>query len=198
VKKINFFYSFLYKHLSTSPAKKIPDFRIKCASLCKSGYLVQHGKAAAEDVDPARTLTEEGRTEVEKVAAFIEPLNICVDCVWHSGKTRAVQTAEILARILKTEKGLVQHDRLAPNDDVGKLKNELDSLAGDVLIVGHLPFLSKLVALLISGNESAGSVAFKNAGIVCISRGLPRRGAGTAGDDNRWQVAWIITPELLI
>ena len=160
-------------------------------------YLVQHGKAFAKDADPDRSLTQEGRAEVEKIASFIEPLNLCVDCVWHSGKTRAVQTAEILARVLKADKGLVQRDGLGPNDNVGNLKNELDTLDRDVMIVGHLPFLSKLAAALITGDESAGVVAFKNAGVVCISRGLPRRGDGTAGDPNLWQLAWLINPELL-
>jgi len=150
-------------------------------------YLVQHGKAAAKDVDPDRPLTEEGRAEVEKVAAFIDPLNICIDCLWHSGKTRALQTAEILAHALKAKKGLLQRDSLAPNDDVGKLKSDLDTLDSDVMIVGHLPFLSKLSALLITHNESTGPAAFKNAGLVCISR----------SDDNRWKIKWIIIPELL-
>ena len=150
-------------------------------------YLVQHGKAVAKDVDPARPLTQEGRAEVERVAVFIEPLNLCVDCVWHSGKTRAEQTAKILATVIRADKGVIQHEGLGPNDDVGELVNELDALGRDVMIVGHLPFLSKLASVLISGSESAKAVAFKNGGVVSLRR----------GDDNLWQLAWLITPELL-
>ncbi len=150
-------------------------------------YLVQHGKAVAKDVDPGRPLTREGRAEVERVTAFIEPLSLCVDYVWHSGKTRAEQTAEILAAVIRADKGVIQREGLAPNDDVGELANEIDALGRDVMIVGHLPFLSKLASVLITGSESANAIAFKNGGVVSIRR----------GDDNLWQLAWLITPELL-
>ena len=150
-------------------------------------YLVQHGKAVAKDVDPARPLTQEGRAEVERVAAFIEPLNLCVDCVWHSGKTRADQTAKILAAVIRADKDVIQREGLGPNDDVGELANELDALGLNVMIVGHLPFLNKLASVLITGSESANAVAFKNGGVVSIRR----------GNDNLWQLAWLITPELL-
>ena len=150
-------------------------------------YLVQHGKAVAKDVDPDRPLTREGRAEVERVAAFIEPSNLCVDCVWHSGKTRADQTAKILAAVIRADKGVIQREGLGPNDDVGELANELDALGRNVMIVGHLPFLSKLASVLITCSESANAVVFKNGGIVSIRR----------GNDNLWQLAWLITPELL-
>jgi len=42
-------------------------------------YLVQHAKAASKEVDPERPLTEEGHRDIQKVAAFIRPLNLCVD-----------------------------------------------------------------------------------------------------------------------
>ena len=150
-------------------------------------YLVQHGKAVAKDVDSARPLAEQGRVEVKKIAAFIEPLNLSVRCLWQSGKTRAAQTAEILAEVIDTDKGILQRDGLGPNDDVGKLADELNSADRDVMIVGHLPFLSKLTSLLITGSESTSIVAFKNGGVVSISRG----GA------NQWRLSWIVTPELL-
>ena len=77
-------------------------------------YLVQHGKAVAKEVDPDRSLTGQGRVEVKKVAAFIERLNLTVGWVWHSGKTRAAQTARILAEVVKADKGVLQRDGLAP------------------------------------------------------------------------------------
>ena len=35
-------------------------------------YLVQHGKAASKETDPLRPLTEEGLSDVHKVAKFIK------------------------------------------------------------------------------------------------------------------------------
>ena len=150
-------------------------------------YLVQHAKAASKDVDPQRPLTEEGRRDIQKVSAFIKPLNLSVDYLWHSGKKRAQQTSEILADVVEVRKEMAAHDGLAPDDDVKALKDELMSDRQDIIIVGHLPFLSKLVSLLLTSSESSNTVAFKNGGIVCLDY----------SDDNQWQLDWMIIPELL-
>jgi phosphohistidine phosphatase len=150
-------------------------------------YLVQHGKAASEQADPQRPLTEEGRIDVQKIAEFVKPLGLCVDYLWHSGKKRAVQTAEVLAEAVKVKKAETTRDGLGPNDDITVIRDELVSLQQDIMIVGHLPFLSKLTSLLLAGNELADTVAFKNAGIVCLKR----------SEDEQWQIDWVITPEIL-
>jgi phosphohistidine phosphatase len=150
-------------------------------------YLVQHAKAASKDVDPQRPLTDEGRRDIEKVAAFIERLSLRPDVVWHSGKKRAAQTAETLAEILGAKTKPVAREGLAPNDDVTTIRDELASTRHDVMIVGHLPFLGKLVSLLLTGDESAGVVAFRQGGIVCLEQSA----------ENQWQLAWMITPEIL-
>jgi len=151
-------------------------------------YLVQHAKAASKEADPQRPLTEEGRRDIQKVAAFIKPLNLSVDYLWHSGKKRAVQTAESLAEVVKINEAQTIHDGLGPNDDVTAIKDELVSGRQDIMIVGHLPFLPKLASLLLTNSESSDTVAFKNAGIVCLDY----------SDDNQWQLQWMIIPELLI
>ncbi len=151
-------------------------------------YLVQHAKAASKDVDPQRPLTEEGRRDIQKVAAFIKPLNLSVDYLWHSGKKRAQQTSEILADVVEVNKEMAAHDGLAPNDDVSKLKDEIISDQNDIMIVGHLPFLNKLASLLFTGSKSSNTVAFRNGGIVCLDY----------SDGNQWQLDWMIIPELLV
>jgi phosphohistidine phosphatase len=150
-------------------------------------YLIQHAKAASKDVDPERPLTEEGRRDIQKIATFIKPLSLRVDYLWHSGKKRAAQTAELLAEVVGINKAQIAHAGLGPNDDVTALKDELITRRQDIMIVGHLPFLDKLASLLLTGCESAGSVAFKNAGVVCLD----------CCDENRWQLDWMITPEIL-
>jgi phosphohistidine phosphatase len=150
-------------------------------------YLVQHGKATPEEQDPQRPLTPEGRQEAEKVARFLKPLGLAVDRVWHSGKTRAWQTAQIYAEILTIRHELTARAGLDPNDDVAPLRDELTAATEDTMLVGHMPFVSKLASLLLTGHEFLPAVAFRNAGVVCLSR----------TPDNRWQVEWIVTPELL-
>jgi phosphohistidine phosphatase len=156
-------------------------------------YLVQHAKAASEQVDPQRGLTEEGRGEIQKVAAFIKPLNLCVDYLWHSGKKRAEQTAEILSEAIKI-KTLTIHDGLGPNDDVKAFRDAVVSADGDIMVVGHLPFLSKLASLLLAGAESANTVVFKNGGIVCLNYS---ECPACPTVENQWQVDWIVTPDVI-
>ena len=81
-------------------------------------YLVRHGEAVSSGIHPQRPLSEQGRADVQKVAAFIKPLGISVEHIRHSGKLRAAQTAEILTESVKVEKGCSEHEALGPNDDV--------------------------------------------------------------------------------
>jgi len=151
-------------------------------------YLVQHAKAVSEQVDPQRSLTEEGHRDIQKVAAFIKPLNLSIDYLWHSPKLRAMQTAEVLAKAITIKNTSTAREGLAPNDDVSAIQDEILAMGEDVMIVGHLPFLSKLASLLLVGSESADTVAFKNAGVVCL----------TLLENNQWQIEWIVIPQLIL
>jgi phosphohistidine phosphatase len=150
-------------------------------------YLVQHGEAKSEEEDPRRTLTDKGVGEVQKVAEFLRPLTLAVDTVWHSGKARAQQTAELLAEAIGAQARVVAREGLGPKDPVTATKEALEQAGGDVMIVGHLPFLGKLVALLVTGREELGIVEFQYGGLVCLERRA----------DGSWQIRWMITPRLL-
>ena len=113
-------------------------------------YLVQHGKAKSKDEDPDRHLAEDGLRETQSIAGFVKPLGLHVEAVWHSGKPRAVETAEILASSIKTEAGLIQHKGLAPNDPVKPVTKEIKQAQKDLMIIGHLPFLSRLASQLVT------------------------------------------------
>jgi len=151
-------------------------------------FLVQHAQAASKQTDPDRPLTEDGRRDIQKIAAFIKPLNLSVGYLWHSGKKRTAQTADALAEVVEIRTKMTAHEGLAPNDDVTVIKNEIEAAQHDIMLVGHLPFLSKLASLLLTGSESASTVAFKNGGIVCMD----------CFDENQWHLNWMIIPELLI
>jgi len=151
-------------------------------------YLVQHGRAMSSEQDPDRPLTPEGRQEAEEIAHLLMPLDFTVDQIWHSDKTRARQTAEIYAPVFAVGPEPVARQGLGPDDKVAPLRDELAVATEDTMIVGHLPFLSKLTSLLLTGYESGEVVAFHNAGVVCLER--------TA--DNRWCIEWIVTPALIL
>jgi phosphohistidine phosphatase len=149
-------------------------------------YLVQHGDAVPEEVDPARPLSETGRSDVAKVARFLAAGGVRVNQVLHSGKRRAEQTAEILGAAL----GGTPEARpgLNPKDATGSVAREAAAWDQDVMLVGHLPFMAKLVSRLVTGRDDAGVVAFQPGTIVCLER----------GDQQHWTVAWMIRPELVV
>jgi phosphohistidine phosphatase SixA len=60
-------------------------------------YLVQHGDAVPERLDPERPLSASGRREVQAVARLLADTGVRAAHVVHSGKLRAQQTAELLA-----------------------------------------------------------------------------------------------------
>jgi phosphohistidine phosphatase len=150
-------------------------------------YLVRHGEAVSSGVDPQRPLSEQGRAEIRKVASFIKPLKISVEHIWHSGKLRAAQTAEILADSVEAENSCSEHEALSPNDDVTVIADELDAYNTNLMIVGHLPFLAYLTSLLTTGSETTDVAAFDAGSIACLNR----------SDPGRWQIEWMITPEFL-
>ena len=78
-------------------------------------YLVQHAEARPKKEDPKRPLSEKGRADIQKVAAYAaRHTSIELGQINHSGKTRARQTAEALAEFLQPAEGVSQVADLAP------------------------------------------------------------------------------------
>lgn len=149
-------------------------------------YLVQHGEAKREDEDPARGLTDKGFKDVARTAIYAQDLGLKVSVIHHSGKTRALQTAQILTDYLKPGKGMSQADHLAPMDDPGAWAGRIAGMHEDFMLVGHLPYMAKLAGLLLCGDKEKMPIDFKMGGIACLQR----------FDDNRWAVEWMIVPEM--
>lgn len=150
-------------------------------------YLVQHGEAKAETEDPERSLTRRGEEEVQRVSHVAPRLNISPSKVLHSGKTRARQTAELIAKGLNVSGSSIQAaEGLNPNDDVQPWAERIEKESKDFMIVGHLPFLEKLASFLLSGNENARLVLFRYGAIVCLEQ----------KEDKGWAVRWMLTPEM--
>jgi phosphohistidine phosphatase len=150
-------------------------------------YLVQHGEACAKDVDPERPLTDRGRQDVERLTGFLGRAGIQVEQVIDSGKLRAAQTADLLARTMAPLVELETHDRINPNDDPAAIDWQQATGGRDTLVVGHLPFMARLAALLLTGDPDRPVVDYQPASIVCLECDV----------DGRWRIDWMIRPELL-
>ncbi len=151
-------------------------------------YLVQHGEAVSKEIDPERPLSATGRSDVERLASFLGERSIQVARVVHSGKTRAQQTAELLATVVAPGGEVETTSGLKPLDSPGPCAFKLEEHPEDLLIVGHMPFLGKLVACLITEREDIEMVAFRPGTLACLER----------GEEGSWVIAWMVRPELLL
>lgn len=149
--------------------------------------MVQHAEAKPQVEDPARPLSEKGLADIRRIANFIKTRGLMVSKILHSGKLRARQTAEALAEGVSSAKGVEQADELAPLDDPGIWAQRLREGTEDLMLVGHLPHLSKLASLLLAGDPERKIVGFRQGGIVCLER-------DEAGE---WSVRWVLTPYIL-
>ncbi len=96
---------------------------------------------------------------------------------------RAIQTAQIIAKHIKDAQ-VRERDDIKPTSPVESLAQEITNTHAELMIVGHLPYLQKLAALLLrSQNEEI--ILFCYSGIVCMERA------------ENWKIAWIVVSDLL-
>ena len=113
-------------------------------------FLVQHAEAKNKNEDPTRPLSEKGWKDIKKIAKYAEEyLHIDVRQIFHSGKLRAEQTAEVLAKYLNPPEKVTIDKNLEPLADPKAWKRQLIGTSEDVMLVGHLPHLSKLASSLL-------------------------------------------------
>ena len=147
-------------------------------------YLVRHGEAKTEEEDPERGLTDKGFRDVTSTGAYVRDRGIKPYVIYHSGKKRAAQTAQIISDILKMQKGMVETKSLAPMEDPRIWVQRLSGANEDVMLVGHLPHLANLAGHLLGGGTKDDVADFKTGGIMCLKR---------LGDDH-WVLDWSISP----
>lgn len=149
-------------------------------------YLVQHGEARAKDVDPERPLTDQGAQDIDRLAAFLKQAGVRVERVIHSGKLRAAQTAERLAAAVAPGVELESSGIINPHDNPKAFDWQSDGWDRDTLVVGHLPFLAKLVSHLVIEDENRLITGYEPGSIVCLGR----------HGDAHWRIDWMLRPEL--
>jgi len=145
-------------------------------------YLMRHGEARSKEVDRDRPLTEEGRSEVVKIASFI---NIKAHSIWVSNKLRAQQTAEILKEHRFCD-DIVEREDLAPNDPVNAVYSDILNHHSNLIIVGHIPFLPYLASNLLSLSEDSVGIDFNTASVLSLE-----------GKGKSWVISWLINADLI-
>jgi phosphohistidine phosphatase len=124
-------------------------------------HFLRHGLAGDpaqwQGDDAVRPLTEEGRSQLVRVAAGLAALGLVPDLILASPLLRAAQTAEVVAGALGIAERVVTEDRLAPGFGRKQLRGILADHAGhrSLMLVGHEPDFSKTVGKLIGGAHVA-------------------------------------------
>ena len=151
-------------------------------------YCARHGHAElAPDQQGNRQLTEEGRSELEKLANYLKYRDFQVSHVLHSEKCRTRQTAEILTQQVAPELKLEESSLLSPDTSIDLLLDKIQHWSDNTLLVGHMPFISLLVSQLVAGNTKRDLLCFTPGTMVCLER----------HEGQRWIINWILRPELV-
>ena len=158
-------------------------------------YLLRHGIAveqgtAGHSKDSSRPLTSKGERKLWQIAEAMEALELSFDVILSSPYVRTRQTADIIAEAFNGRGKVELDDELAPS---GNTKTLVERLAArkpapeDVLLVGHEPYLSELISLLVAGDRGL-SVLMKKGGLckLEVESLRPSRCA---------TLAWLLTPK---
>ncbi|VAX24889.1 hypothetical protein MNBD_NITROSPINAE03-829 [hydrothermal vent metagenome] len=148
-------------------------------------YLARHGMAVPHNVDPDCPLSGHGEEEIKKLASYLGQSGVQVSRVAHSGKTRARQTAQILAGSIAPGAAVTAIKGLKPMDSVEPVAKMAGGFKEDTLLVGHLPFMEKLLSLLVAGDEEAGVAQFTTGAVACLKR----------DDNGNFSMIWMTNPE---
>ena len=159
-------------------------------------YLMRHAIAAVTDEnteDSLRPLTEKGRKKLGKIAHNLEKHEIEIDHIITSPYLRARQTADVVAHVLGIkQKRVFESEFLTPLSFADKLVEEINAreAVANLLIVGHEPFLSQLIGMLIAG-DSGLNINMQKAGLCKLS--IDQLAYGRCA-----KLEWLLTSEQLI
>jgi phosphohistidine phosphatase len=159
-------------------------------------FILRHGEAGQRVStgrgDFQRQLTAAGQKEVSDIATSLKDLGIKLDVVISSPLKRAHQTASIVAKTFKIEKKMQDWAELSPEGNRLDLYNKLLQLKqqSSVLVVGHEPYLSRMISEMISDGNNGGRITLKKSGLarIRIISSTPKF---------KGELRWLLTPKLL-
>jgi phosphohistidine phosphatase len=130
--------------------------------------LVHHADAVGPEVDPQRPLSLTGRFDVERLARAAAERGVKPAVIWHSGKLRARQTAEAFWSACNPFAELKAVRGLQPSDGPALFRDVLAEEDRDLLAVGHMPSLPRILSLLTAADPDG--TGFPLHGVVALTR----------------------------
>ena len=137
-------------------------------SLLRHGIAAERGSSGNEH-DSERPLTAKGERRMRRIAEGMQALRLSYDLMLSSPYLRAKQTAEIVTQVLNTPKGVLLAETLTPESNPRQLIDVLrtDHREEDILLVGHEPYLSRLISTLLTGGPNL-PVLMKRGGLCTL------------------------------
>jgi phosphohistidine phosphatase len=133
--------------------------------------------------DSIRPLSEEGNKDIHRLADWLRPMHIQVSHFLHSEKLRTQQTADIVSSAILSATPMQSDARLNPMTSLTVLLDMLYHLDDDVLWVGHLPWISRLVSLLVARDENLPVVDVHPGTMICLHR----------KERHTWTISWMLS-----
>jgi phosphohistidine phosphatase len=159
-------------------------------------YILRHAiakdRAGWKKPDSLRPLTSKGKRKMQKAAKGLKHLDLGVDWILTSPYRRAYDTTAIVAKALKAKKKMKVVKSLASDGEPSQLVKELAKgyrSTDSLMLVGHEPYLSKLVSVLV-GSERPLALDFKKGGLCRLDTQSLRYGPCAT-------LEWWLSPKLL-
>ena len=137
-------------------------------------YFLRHAKACPRGPkyrpDSKRPLTGEGERTMLRAAAGVKKMDLTIDLILASPYLRALRTAEILAESFDPKKLFVTTHLAAdahPQALVAEIQENF-ALLENIVLVGHEPFLSGLISVLLTGHPGM-AMDFKKAALCKLA-----------------------------
>ena len=150
-------------------------------------YCVRHGEALSAPEDSQRPLSPQGEKDVDQLAQYLVDCAVSIPHIIHSPRLRAKQTAKRFAAPMDKARVVEVKSGLDESDPLDIILEELPTFHEDTMIVGHLPFLSRLVSQLVIHQPDMSIVRFAPATIVCLE----------LHEAQRWNISWVLNPGIL-
>jgi phosphohistidine phosphatase len=158
-------------------------------------FLLRHGIAADRDPaqfpdDSLRPLIPRGERKLLRVCEAMQEMELSFDLILSSPFLRARRTAEIAAEALGLGDALRFDDELAPEGDPARLIEHVNGMSPEprrLLLVGHEPYLSRLISVLTTGGGELG-IELKKGGLAGLEA-QQRLAFGSCA-----VLKWLLTP----
>jgi len=138
--------------------------------ILRHAIAVPHGTSGYEQ-DSERPLTKKGKDKMLRIAEGLRAFDLSFDLILSSPFPRAKQTAQIVADVFGAKKVLEYTDHLTVGGDPENLVDEIQKKYADrqsIMLVGHEPYLSGLISVLVSGSANL-SITMKKGGLCKLT-----------------------------